>query len=190
MKILNYLLLFLMLFGLTACPGPGDIFYTIDSFSAQPVESDSCKVLSKNDTIVWNEFAIWLNFKTAKDLSGLAFLKNNSNVVYAARSSGYIATSPIVGITIMDNINQLDLQNNFITYRYKELYEETIECLNIMSLVNFEEQWITVDNTISKNYLKLKDAPSATFTGKFYISLELEDGTILKDSTQTITILP
>ncbi|MDM8161103.1 hypothetical protein QUH73_14860 [Labilibaculum sp. K2S] len=188
---LKYFLLLIFTFGLVACPGESDEFFTIDYFSVQSVIAESCEVLSEDDSIKWDEFAILLNFKTTQELELVSNYQGGGNVLFAARSRGFIANSPIISLAVKSGnaMEKDDLSNIFSTYRYKQFYSETIQCLGIMAIVNFEEQWILKDNQVSKNYLKLNEAPSENFTGKFYIDIGLENGQILKDSTQVITIL-
>jgi len=185
---LKCILIFVFSIGLCGCPGEMNEYFTIDSFSVQSVIAESCEVLSEVDSIKWDEFAILLNFKTSQELSASKSLVT-SNMVHAAYS-GHLASSSIINITIKKGnaSEKYDVSNKIHTYRYKEFYKKTIACLNIMASSNYEEQWVVKENDISKNYLKLNEPPNKDFTGKFYVELKLEDGSILKDSTQTITI--
>ncbi len=210
MKILNYLLLFLMLFGLTACPEHID-YFELSKLNIKNVHltykavEPNCgtgeylaindNAVNNNDTIVWNAWGIEIKFPEILLVSGL---KNTSFITsaYAATYAGLPElANKIVEVEISSNSKfdttaaNENLSKYFLAYynNEKSIQPSLVEAFNKEIAPSAYNGGTICYNS---NFLTLKKAPNATFTGKFYLTLRFEDGTVLKDSTRTITIIP
>ena len=182
---LKCILLFILSLGLCGCPGNDQVFFEIQSINVNNVIAETGEKLADSSSIEWNLFAINLTFNSS-ELIVMNRLCNKANIAMATRYISPEASFKITNLTIEynNNSNTIDLTNIFSTYEYKVPCPNTIACLNDFASEQF-------DGSAGKDYLKFENKPDYDLSdGFFTVSLELEDGTILKDSTQTITITP
>lgn len=183
---LKHILLVILLSGLCACPcSDDDTYFSIFSFNINNVNTESGETIKDNGTISWSQFAIQINFETQEILTQA--LRKIGNSAYAKPYSFPIAKPQITEILITHSVDlnsNEDITNQILIYRYNEkCSDDKIWCLNNMAALDFENT-----NNSLKHYLKFNKPPSHDLKGKFYLVLKFEDGTVLKDSTQTITI--
>jgi hypothetical protein len=180
---LKYLILLIFMFGLTACPTPDRILFKINSFKAKIVVAENEKLLKENETIKWDDFAINLYFDT-EELLASNFV-HLGNAAYATRYA-YPTSKPQINSLVIYHKNNQHVKTNmtglFTLYFNKEEFSgDTISCLNTMATESF-------DQNFTRNYLKLEQDIADDIVGRFYIELGFVDGSVLQDSTQTVTI--
>ncbi|MDM8161102.1 hypothetical protein QUH73_14855 [Labilibaculum sp. K2S] len=180
---LKYFLLLIFTFGLTACPTPDGVSFKVNDFKVEIVEAESGTLLKEDESIKWDRFAIRLNFET-EELLASNFV-HLGNAVFATHHTYPVATPQINNITIHHKNNngvEMLTTSSFALFSYnEECSADMIWCLNSAASSTFEQNDI-------RNYLKLKQNFTDDIVGKFHIKLEFEDGSILQDSTQTVTI--
>jgi hypothetical protein len=185
---LKFLLLGILLLGLYACPGDNDeTFFEISSVAVNNVKAGSGENLENNASLKWNLFAIKLSFNT-KELAAVNRWCGKANMAMAAVYNRPKPSSEIINLKIeySNNTGAINLTNLFSVYQFKEPCSETIDCLNYLASVQFDKRSIG-----NYHYLKFEKEPDINLPkGYFVVTMELENGTILRDSTQTITITP
>jgi hypothetical protein len=151
--------------------------------------------INNNDTIGWNTFGIELQLTEILAQRTTDFTAHNY-----AQAATYVG-KPVLEKKIIDVI----IKSNTIYNNNsgKDNLTELFDCyynnrkstqLSIVDAFNKEIVVVSYGGGsycgFNSNFLALKKAPNTIFTGKFFIELKFEDGTILQDSTQTITITP
>ncbi|MDM8161104.1 hypothetical protein QUH73_14865 [Labilibaculum sp. K2S] len=185
------LFLILLMFSLVGCPIPESDRFEINSFKAEITTINGMYELSEKKSIKWEDFAIQLSFKT-KEVYALHSV-GLGKTCYAARSAEPELRNKILKATIQASSKYNDIlqRSNLDEILIPKVagLERSIsltEACEFMASSSYSNS--NNDEFYHGGYFRLTQSPNSDFTGKFYISLEFEDGSILQDSTQTVTI--
>ena len=183
---LKYILIFVLTIGLCACPSPDDTtYFEISSISVSNVIADTGEKLENNALVKWNTFALDLSFSTNE----LADIVNiySQNTAIAAPYALPIPNTKIISLRVeyRNSTDRFNVSELLSTFQFRELCEKKIDCLNHMASIQYNS------NIMAKHYLKFNSEPEIDLSDGYFITdFELENGTILRDSTQIITIQP
>jgi hypothetical protein len=195
---LKYLILLIFIFGLTACPTPVDTDVNVESFKingvvitkSAPYEYSDIQL---NKAIDWDKFTINFDFETKTETKSIAALLSITNKAYATYD-GVRVSPEIENIRIWSNNDYnktyplgTELYNLFSAWNCETEVETRLEGL-LNTMIYWTHQSKGGGWDLCKGHITLKESPIDDFKGKFYVELEFEDGSVLLDSTQTVTI--